>query len=487
MVVINLLLAKNMKAFLLKALVVYILINIVLGAIFLSGGGMQMLESPKVPPLPSSPSLTSDLDYFQKVVLDNEKDATTAQISGFKNVIREFPAPQTIDDLSVIALAALAQFDNAHTTVLKPKLYRLPVRFHWLGEDLIIVKATTEYASLLGQKVVELGGVSPDKLVPRARKFVGGGTESWLKYRSETLFTSPSILAVLGATVDVEAEEPLDSGEERSQSVALVTATLAGQEMRSSVTASASSMPSDPFWDFRDAFPDNTSFDTEGWLTLLHKGTDLPLYLQKSDQYHLLHSLPSQNAVYLRMNASFADRTETLDELQQRLERMLAEEAPNNLIVDFRYNRGGDYTKVLPIVKAVVAGVPENGRLFLIVGPNTFSAGLISATQFKRYLPSQLTVVGSEVGDKLRFRAEGYYPTLPYSGIQLYLTKAWTDLEKGCGWLDDCWPPNKVLLRKVGSFPIDIKVENTWASYMAGEDKIMDWISANIQHANADR
>lgn len=484
MVVINLLLAKNMKAFLLKALVVYILINIVLGAIFLSGGGMQMLESPKVPPLPSSPSLTSDLDYFRKVVLDNEKDATTAQISGFNNVISEFPAPATIDDLSVIALAALAQFDNAHTTVLKPKLYRLPVRFHWLGEDLIIVKATTEYASLLGQKVVELGGVSPDKLVPLARKFVGGGTESWLKYRSETLFTSPTILAVLGATVDVEVEEPLDSGEERSQSVALVTATLDGQEIRSTVTASASLMPSDPFWDFRDAFPDNTSFDTEGWLTLLHKGTDLPLYLQKSDQYHLLHSLPSQNAVYLRMNASFADRTETLDELQQRLERMIAEESPDNLIVDFRYNRGGDYTKVLPIVKAVVAGVPENGRLYLIVGPNTFSAGLISATQFKRYLPSQLTVVGSEVGDKLRFRAEGYYPTLPYSGIQLYLTKAWTDLEKGCGWLDDCWPPNKVLLRKVGSFPIDMKVENTWASYMASEDKIMDWILRQIENSN---
>lgn len=484
MVVINLLLAKNMKAFLLKALVVYILINIVLGAIFLSGGGMQMLESPKVPPLPSSPSLTLDLDYFRKVVLDNEKDATTAQISGFNNVISEFPAPATIDDLSVIALAALAQFDNAHTTVLKPKLYRLPVRFHWLGEDLIIVKATTEYASLLGQKVVELGGVSPDKLVPLARKFVGGGTESWLKYRSETLFTSPTILAVLGATVDVEVEEPLNSGEERSQSVALVTATLDGQEIRSTVTASASLMPSDPFWDFRDAFPDNTSFDTEGWLTLLHKGTDLPLYLQKSDQYHLLHSLPSQNAVYLRMNASFADSTETLDELQQRLERMIAEESPDNLIVDFRYNRGGDYTKVLPIVKAVVAGVPENGRLYLIVGPNTFSAGLISATQFKRYLPSQLTVVGSEVGDKLRFRAEGYYPTLPYSGIQLYLTKAWTDLEKGCGWLDDCWPPNKVLLRKVGSFPIDMKVENTWASYMASEDKIMDWILRQIENSN---
>ena len=113
--------------------------------------------------------------------------------------------------------------------------------------------------------------------------------------------------------------------------------------------------------------------------------------------------------------------------------------------------------------------------------PNTFSAGIIASSQFKRYVPVQLTVVGSEIGDKLRFKAEGFYPTLPKSEIQLYLTKGWTDLVDGCGWFDNCWPPNKVLLRKIGSFEIDIPVENTWEAYRTGRDLVLNAVLADIQ------
>ncbi|VUD63861.1 hypothetical protein TDB9533_03197 [Thalassocella blandensis] len=457
----------NMKRLLFRIGIAYLLLNVVLAVIFVSVGGFQMLHKATLPVENSSPSIRSDVNYLRDVVLANEKDISDAQAAEFLHVIDSAPLVQNEDELSLLAMRALAVFDNAHTTVLKSQMYHLPLRFHWTADGLIIVKAQAHLQQLLGRKVVSLGGISPEALLSKTEDLIGGGTASWRRYRSQFLYTSPSVLAFMGAQVN-------------ERTVELGLRDYDGLETLVEVTAEDELKSGDPFWDFRHAFPDNTSFDTEGWVSLLNKNQQLPLYLQNSDKLHLLRALPEHSLVYLRMNASFADKGETFEQLQQRLQNLAAEHQTKHFIVDFRFNRGGDYTKVLPIVRATADAVASDGTLYLIVGRNTFSAGIIAASQFKRYLPKQLKVVGSEMGDKLRFRAEGFYPTLPASGIQLYLTKGWTDLKDGCSWLDDCWPPNKFLLREVGSLPIDIPIENTWESYRTGEDLILKTILSQI-------
>lgn len=156
-----------------------------------------------------------------------------------------------------------------------------------------------------------------------------------------------------------------------------------------------------------------------------------------------------------------------------------------NIIVDFRFNRGGNYTTVLPLVETLSNLVPKKGKLYLIVGTNTFSAGIIASSQFKYYAPDKLIVVGSEMGDGLRFKAEGFYPELPYSGIKLYLTKGWTDLIDKCGMLDNCWLPNKFLLNEIGALHIDIHAENDWQAILNNKENIMDAIALDINKRNS--
>jgi len=456
-----------MKRILVKIVIIYVLFNVVLAGVFLSAGGLQMLRQPTIPAVDSPASLQSDLKFFHDVVLANETDITPEQVKNFESIIENAPTPNTVDDLTLITLQALAVFDNAHTTAMTTKMYRLPVRFHWTADGLIIVKTRPEYTALLGQRVLLLGGKKPEALLNNVDMLIGGGTQSWRRYRSEFLFSAPSALSLLGVEVD-------------SNSVVIQTLNPDGKDAMENLGADNQLMSGDPFWDFSHAFPDNESFNTEGWVTLLHRDQALPLYLQDTDKLHLLRDLPEHEAIYVRMNASFANETETLDQFEQRIVELLSTNKPNDIVVDFRFNRGGDYTKVLPIVRLLANAIPAEGRLYLIVGPNTFSAGIIAASQFKRYAPDQLTVVGSEVGDRLRFRAEGFYPTLPESGIKLYLTKGWTDLIDGCGWADDCWPPNKLFLRKVGSLKVDISVENTWESYRTGKDLVLNAVFDDI-------
>ncbi|WP_250462331.1 hypothetical protein [Microbulbifer litoralis] len=456
-----------MKRILIRAFIAYVCINALLAILFFSAGGLQMVLGPTIPEAAVPSSLSSDLKFFQKVVLANEKDTTPEQQREFKKIIDQAPSPQNVDDLTLTALQALAVFDNAHTTVLKTKMYRLPVRFHWTADGLIIVKARAKYKKLLGRKVLSIGGKSPESMLAHTAILTGSGTSSWIRYRSEFLFSAPSALSLIGAdvednTVELHAQDPN------------------GGKFKTKLSADKEIMPGDPFWDFLNAFPDDDSFKTEEWVSLLHRDQALPLYLQESTRLHLLRELPEYDAIYVRMNASFADKSESLEQFEKRILEAISQNEPGNIIVDFRFNRGGDYTKVLPIVRSLSNATPENGRLYLIVGPNTFSAGIIAGSQFKRFIPDRLTVVGSEIGDRLRFRAEGFYPTLPESGIKLYLTKGWTDLVDGCGWFDDCWPPNKLLLRKVGSLEVDIPIENTWDSYRTGNDLVIDSVYKDI-------
>ena len=456
-----------MKRLFIRIAIFFLAINLVLAIVFFSAGGLQMLSRATIPDYELPASLSSDLYFFRDLVLANEADVTPIQVTRFIDIIDAASPPKSIDDLTLITSQALAVFDNAHTTLLAPKISRLPVRFHWTTDALIIVKAQPEYAYLLGQRVLSLGDTPPEAMLERMSELVGGGTESWRKYRSEYFYSAPVALGFLGAVIE-------------GKSVAIRTQSPEGEEFEDILSAQAEPMPGDPFWDFLDAFPDDEHFNTKGWVSLLHKEQSLPLYLQQTDKLHLLSNLPEHMAVYVRMNASFADKLETLEEFEQRILDEINQSQPKNIIVDFRHNRGGDYTSVLSLVKALANSVPTDGQLYLIVGPNTFSAGIIASSQFKRYTPEQLTVVGSEMGDKLRFRAEGFYPTLPKSEIQLYLTKGWTDLVDGCGWFDDCWPPNKILLRKIGSLEIDIPVGNTWEAFHSGKDLILDAVLDDI-------
>ena len=300
------------------------------------------------------------------------------------------------------------------------------------------------------------------------KKFVGGGTPGWLRYRSEYFLTAPSVLTRLGAVVDGGVVE-----------LELVDASGTNTKVR--LASDEAISPGDPFRDWRHALPGDTHDGTEGWSTLLSPSQALPLYQQEATQSLWLHDLKANDALYVRVNGSANAKTETLAKFSERVTTAMGRDHRPNVILDLRYDFGGDYTLSLPLVKGIANALSSGGHIYMITAPNTFSAGLITATQMKRFAPpGSLTIVGDDVGDSLRFRAEGFVITLPATKIEVYVPSAWDDVGKGCSVLDDCWPPNKFLLKGVGTLEPDIRVTNDWASYREGRDLIMDRILSDI-------
>ena len=444
-------------------LLVFLVAFVALGGI----GMVRVLAGPRLPARPSSLTPATDLAYLREVVLDNERGPTHTQFEQFKRLIDQGPPPQSEDELTLKASVALAAFDNAHSTLTEPRMHRLGIRVHWFADGLIIVKAAPESAPFVGHKILSIGGRSPEALLQAARALIGDGTAGWVRYRSEYFLTAPVALQLLGASVEGD-RVPVELIDENG----ITTSAL--------LAAEAEIVPGDTFREWENALPGDTHFKTEHWQTLLKVDRPLPLYQSEPSRLYLLRDLPEQDATYLRMNGSVDSKEETAAQFTKRTITTLREQPRKHILVDFRDNYGGSYNLSLPLVKAIVRSSAPEAHIYVIIGPNTFSAGLIAASQFKHLAGNRVTFVGDDVGDALRFRSEGFLVTLPSTHVEVYIPTAWDDVGKGCGLFDDCWLPNKFYLSGVGTLAPDIRVENTWLSYRGGHDLIVEAIFATI-------
>ena len=60
-----------------------------------------------------------------------------------------------------------------------------------------------------------------------------------------------------------------------------------------------------------------------------------------------------------------------------RVQGALAQGKPRNLVLDLRFDIGGDIDTTRDLARDIAAKVP--GRIFVLIGPYTFSAGIVFA------------------------------------------------------------------------------------------------------------
>ena len=440
------------------------------GTFFAIGGG-QLVNVMRGPVLPSGNMTATpmgDLEYLRQVVLKNERGVTRDKLEQFEKTIRTLTIDQPLDGdaASLVASQAMAKLDNAHSTLTNPCLHRLPIRVRWFADGLFIVKARSEWANLLGLKIVSIGERSPDKLLEHVAELVSGN-ESWRRYRSEYFLVAPASIAFLG-------------GEVRDDGVTLVTIDRDGQETSFSLKPDPDVLPSDAFWEWENQLPGDGSFQTRGWKTLLRADMSLPLYLTETEKLFLLCDLPEHDASYIRMNGSINDEHMSVGQFTEKSLMFVRQSKRRNVIVDFRFNWGGGYDLTKTFTRELAKCVPAHGSIYVITGPNTFSAGLIGTARLKYFGDQKVVIVGTHAGDELQFRAEGFLVTLPATGIKVYVSTARHDFQHPIGWFSDCFILDKFLGVAVESIAPDVVVQNTGLSYASGRDEILETIFARI-------
>src|SRR5262249_50058801 len=114
------------------------------------------------------------------------------------------------------------------------------------------------------------------------------------------------------------------------------------------------------------------------------------------------------------------------------------------------------------------------GRLFVILGRCTFSAGLYHAAQMKEL--TRAIFVGEPVGDRLDYWAEGGQIVLPHSGVAIWYSNGFHRYSQ----LDypEYWPYFERL--SVPGLTPDIAAPLSSADYFAGRDPALEAIVARV-------
>jgi hypothetical protein len=351
-----------------------------------------------------------DLQFAVDTFLARDRSFSPAARQQFRNAIAELQktVETKSDDQIIVELAkAVALAGNAHTRLYllrnRSELRRYPIRIWWFADGLYVVRATPEYAELLGAKILRIGGRPVDQVKALVAPLYAGNL-SWRTYMSGYTMTSPDVLIGLGL-IAADGKAQIEFIDRRGQK---------GQRRLGPLPLRRSDQPTESWWDLCPTRPR----DDGSWLSALD-ATGLPLYLQNTERQYWSQYLPNERLFYVHFNRSGNAPTESLAEFGKGALAELQSSVARKIVVDLRFNTGGDLSIGRPFITQLGALAKERGiKVYVIIGRATFSAGIYHAMQLRQYADAIL--VGEPIGDVLEIWSEGGNLLTPNSKLSLH-------------------------------------------------------------------
>lgn len=277
----------------------------------------------------------------------------------------------------LISLAAAV--GDGHTSARPYEfLQTYPITLMWFGKELRVIRSTKDNADLMGAIVTKINGTPVDLAMEKVKPLVPAHeSPTFVLGWSEYLLTLDEIL--------------VGTGIKKSGALKLTVTTLANKTMTVELTTSPD--VNQKIWAYQP----------------------LPLYLSKSDQSPWYDWLPGVDNV-LYFNFERYPEWNQMRSFGMGLIQFIKEHDVKKLIVDVRENGGGDFNKGLRLIEELQkTNINAPGKVFVVIGRNTFSAGMSNAAHFKTMLGA--TLVGERTGARPVGYQENYSFTLPNSKI----------------------------------------------------------------------
>ena len=394
---------------------------------------------PPSPPVDTRPvgSLTAekwreDLRYLAAELPRKHKNAFhSVTREQFERAVAELDAeiPSMQDSDVVMGLSRIvAMIGDGHTHLQWGRLYpNVPLRLYWFGRELRVTGTVAAYRRALGSRVVRVGGAATAEAYRRDQPFISQGeSEGFVLSANADLMTVPAHLHALGLAPDT-THARYTFEDDRGRRFTL-TLKVPGPGER------------------------------VAWIDAAPK---TPLYRQRPDEPLWYEYLPGSQTLYL--NFSSYPRRSAFSKFSQELFDFIDRHPVRRVVVDMRRNGGGDFTRGRDFIISKFKQRPaltERGRLFVVTGRWTFSAGMANAADFRNEFKA--IMVGEPTGARPNGYQENRQFSLPNSHLGVsYSTQLYKFQERDTP----------------GILP-DKRIDPDWASYKAGRDPVLEWILA---------
>jgi len=396
-----------------------------------------------------------DRDFFavDRSYSAEARTEAEARIAGLRQHPGAISNARFVLELSqIVALA-----DNGHTAMVSrgtlPEFASVGIRLTVFGEDFYVVRALPEHADLLGGQLVAIDGVDIKTPLEAART-LRGGISSWRDRFAASFFESPGQLHAMNlARSASRATYRFQLRDGTSREVALDRLPGSSRDQSSTML--------DP------------SAGGSGWPVLL-AADRAPWSLQEFSTPFRRRDAAELDAMVIQLRANIDMQGESIAAFLNDAETARASAHRKNVVLDMRFNGGGNLQLTHGFMASLPDRLPPGGRVVVLTSPWTFSAAISSIGYLKQAGGDRVVLVGEAPGDRLQFWAEGTPFRLPSSGAWIVPATARHDYLDGCRHFTDCHDYVKRFPITVKSLAPDIAAPWTIESYAAGRDPGME-------------
>ena len=329
----------------------------------------------------------------------------------------ELIAPEVAVELARL----VASIGDAHTELnwREPRGFgAFPVELTAFAEGIFVTGVDERWAGALRARVVRVGSTPAEEALAEAATVFCAENPSWRKVKGAQLLSVAKLLWVL-RVIDSRDELPLtleDSG---------------GATFEVAIE--------------RTTFPRLRRAPDPG-------SDPLPLWRTRTGEGYWFEPMPDRGAVYFAYNRCAETPGRPMADFVTEVLAAVAEAGAERLVIDLRNNSGGDSG----VLSRHLGRLKEVGRVIALIGPHTYSSGMMNAHQLREHLGA--TLVGEPTGGKPNSFGELRWFRLPRSGLQVfYSTKYFRMLAED--------PP---------AVEPEVLVELTAADHFAGRDPVLE-------------
>ncbi|MFB7144306.1 peptidase S41 [Agrobacterium deltaense] len=341
-------------------------------------------------------SLTQDLEKILETVLPTDPSFRRVEQATIDSCIcdtRRYAVEGSKEAFLFSAMRLLALPDNGHTRLIpNDSISVLPLRFVSVGTVVQLTDTALETTATRGE-LIAVNGTPLGQIDAAAEKFLAG-TRQRKRVIGPLLLAWPYALAHLGFSSKENTTE-YRLKDENGQ--------ITDLKVENGRTVPASMLyPRNEHGKADPAWKPESFLEIKDWQGL-GLSISLPSFFDPSET-----ALPK----------AISDAAEHVSTCSNQ-----------KLLIDVRGNTGGDFLQTMPLIDAISENASR--QVAVLVDKFTFSAAIVFVAILKHRLGRRLKLIGEEMGDGLRFFAEGGLLDLPISGAVVRYSSAFHDWENG--------------------------------------------------------
>ena len=376
----------------------------------------------------SQDKVVSDVELYRKTISNKHKNPFTKISKEFFNqqldtLISEVT---TLNKEQVIVrlLKVNASIEDEHTIMFPNADFYLPFQFKLFDEGIAITVTDSLHSKYLLYKVQSIDDIPIAEITSLLKTIIKQDNPSYSKFFEAFYLNNTSILQGLGIIKNLqEAKFRLLSPQ------------------GDTVIATVSSIKKEVVTNWKYAEP---------YKQLLAYSNYSNYWFQYNE---------SNKILYFNYRSCAESKTESFAAFNERLFEVINEKKPAKLILDLRFNGGGNSAVLNPFIKAIKKSDLNNkNSFFVLIGQKVMSSSLMNAIELKR--TTNATFIGEPTGGNINHFGEIKSFELPKLNMRVtYSSKYWEN-----------WKNME------GPLTPDIFISNSYSDFLKASDKAIEKI-----------